>query len=373
MATNPMQRKSRNAFLLGMIITLLIAAAVVALLYMKISNQKKELEKYETTTREVYVLNQDVTSGQILTPDMFKKQLVSESTIPNDATLEIASMLANAKLVDTEGRTINAPNIAVGKNYYYYKFEGTEEDSIIYTGNDQPVTILEAGDKAYYYAGTGKTQKTEIEVEKVTSVIAKIDMKANTVITRGAITTSDEKTTDDLREQEYNVIGLPVDLMTGDYVDIRLMLPNGQNYIVVSKKQVTVPMANGAYLADTIKINLTEEEITMLSGAILENYKIEGSKLYANKYKEAGLQEAAQVTYYPSSEVTSAMENNPNLVRDAINGIIARKDEIRKNIDNAANKYGDEDNVSKEMEESEASALEDRQKYLQSMTGTVAY
>ncbi len=33
---------------------------------------------------------------------------------------------------------------------------------------------------------------------------------------------------------------MPMDLVTGDYIDIRLMLPNGQDFIVVSKKEVTI-------------------------------------------------------------------------------------------------------------------------------------
>ena len=41
----------------------------------------------------------------------------------------------------------------------------------------------------------------------------------------------------DVRTQEYNMITLLSQLQTGDFVDIRLRLPSGQDYIVVSKKQ----------------------------------------------------------------------------------------------------------------------------------------
>ena len=43
MATNPMQRQARNSFLLGMVVTLLIAGVIVALLFMQIKklNEKK--------------------------------------------------------------------------------------------------------------------------------------------------------------------------------------------------------------------------------------------------------------------------------------------------------------------------------------------
>ena len=36
MATNPMQRKARNSFLLGMLVMLLIAGAIIALLLMQL-------------------------------------------------------------------------------------------------------------------------------------------------------------------------------------------------------------------------------------------------------------------------------------------------------------------------------------------------
>ena len=57
MASNPMQRKSRVSFILGMVVALLIAAMVVALLYMKIKAQKEEIDGYKSLMTNVYVLN----------------------------------------------------------------------------------------------------------------------------------------------------------------------------------------------------------------------------------------------------------------------------------------------------------------------------
>ena len=65
MATNPMQKKSRNAFLLGMLIMLIVAALVVALLYMKIKNQKQQLDELGKT-QKVYVITKNVNSGDVL-------------------------------------------------------------------------------------------------------------------------------------------------------------------------------------------------------------------------------------------------------------------------------------------------------------------
>ena len=53
MATNPMQRKSRISFLLGMLLMLIIAALVIAFLYMKIRSQQEDFiyENKESTRR----------------------------------------------------------------------------------------------------------------------------------------------------------------------------------------------------------------------------------------------------------------------------------------------------------------------------------
>ena len=62
MATNPMQRKARNSFLLGMLVMLLIAGVIIAFLFIQLMNKtKKEQEELKLSTN-VYVLKQDVKS-----------------------------------------------------------------------------------------------------------------------------------------------------------------------------------------------------------------------------------------------------------------------------------------------------------------------
>ena len=60
-----------------------------------------------------------------------------------------------------------------------------------------------------------KRIKTYVEMNNV-PLVAKVDMNKNTVITPSLVIQSNEVVTDDLRQQEYNMIALPVDLMT-DY------------------------------------------------------------------------------------------------------------------------------------------------------------
>ena len=114
-------------------------------------------------------------------------------------------------------------------------------------------------------------------------------MKANTVITKDLISKSDNTVADDVRREEYNVFVLPMDLATGDYIDVRLMLPSGQNYIVVAKKEVTIPNIAGADSEDTVWLNLREDEILSISSAIVDAARINGAKLYVTKYTALSL------------------------------------------------------------------------------------
>ena len=203
-------------------------------------------------------------------------------------------------------------------------------------------------------------------------------VEVNTVIASSFVTRSDDIDTDDVRIQEYNSLVLPVDLFTGDYVDIRLLLPSGQDYIVTSKKMVTIPNVNGEYLADTIQMKMSEDEILSMSNAIVEAYKIDGAKLYATKYSDAGLQEASSPTYVVNDEVAKLIESDPNIVSTAMAALSARynanngalKNMRSQGINGAISNYGKDENVSQKVEESITSTKEARQQYLQSLTGT---
>ena len=67
MAQNPMQRKMTNSFLLGMFITLLIAAIIVGLLLVrinKLSDEKTALEEaQQVATKTVYVAKDTIAEG----------------------------------------------------------------------------------------------------------------------------------------------------------------------------------------------------------------------------------------------------------------------------------------------------------------------
>ena len=168
-------------------------------------------------------------------------------------------------------------------------------------------------------------------------VVAKIDLMPGTILTSGMLNVSDSTITNDLREQEYNMISLPTDLSNDDFIDIRLQLPNGGDYIVISKKQVL--KCNSS----TVWLNMYEEEIELMSNAIIEYYIMAGSKLYATTYTDPGLQKASVGTYVPNETVAKLISSNPN-IKSYINSERYSEElkSIRNNyINNAVNQYGD--------------------------------
>lgn len=358
MATNPMQRKSRISFLMGVLVTLIISALVIALLLLQLKNYKDKEAEERANSVKVWVLSQDVISGQIITTDMLKQEVVNKSYVPSNAIGD-TSILSNYSLEDKEGNTVATENkklYLVNKN----------------TNNRQELKQDE--DTENYYVET-RGEKTYVELAEV-PLVAKVDMYKNSVVTIDMVAKSNEKTTDDLRKQEYNMIILPSQLQTGEYIDVRLALPTGQDYIVVSKKQVEIPQVNGVDSEDTIWMKLTEGEILTMNNAIVDAYRMLGAKLYVTTYTEAGVQKAAEPTYVATYEVMELIEKNPNIVQTAKNELLNRYNTnagtVRNNgIDNVIRNNGTEgeENLKTQIQESITNSKENRKQYLDSLAG----
>ena len=229
MVANPMQRKARNSFLLGMVITLIVCAIIGVVLYFLLSGQEKEKEEQEGTLTYAYKLKTSVQSGEEITFDKVESVLVTEKAVP------IGAFPSKTKITNSNGKE-------------------TWIDSVFPSGYK-----------------------------------SKIDLSAGTILSYDLVYEG-EAVTNDIRYVEYNMLVLPTTIMVGDYIDIRLTLPSGQDLIVVSKKEVK------SMLGDTIGLELSEGEILMMESAIVEAYIMTASKLYAIQYIEPGIQEPARKT-----------------------------------------------------------------------------
>ena len=361
MATNPMQRKARNSFLLGMLVTLLIAGVIIAFLVIQLKNRIDKEKAEMQASVQVYTLKQDVSSGQVITTDMLSKQSVNKNLVPSNATSDI-SVIENYALQDKEGNNIytkvdnNQPKLYINKNNREYEVKQEEETENYY--------ITKNNDKEY------------LELDSV-PLVAKVTMKKNTVITTEVLSKADNLIQDDVRKQEYNMIILPTDLTTGDYVDIRVMFPNGQDFIAVAKKEVEIPVIDGVESSDTIWINLSEDEILHMSCAIVDSAQVKGAKIYATKYTEAGMQNAATPTYPANESTLQLLQNDSNVVEKAMSAIRTRYSngnsaELRNNyINSSINNEGDQakSNLELNIEESITNSKKSRKQYLDSLSG----
>ena len=199
------------------------------------------------------------------------------------------------------------------------------------------------------------------------NTIAKLDLTKGLVLSKALIQESDAKVTADLREQQYNMIVLPQYLEEGNYIDIRLTLPNGQDYIVVSKKRIK------QITEDTIWIDMYEQESLVMSNAIVEAYMMPGSKLYATTYVEPGIQANAIPTFVPRAEVINLMNSDPNIVAEARQELAARYSSLmvrrEQDINSQINAVGEEarTNLESNMEQEITRSKEARKEYMDSL------
>ena len=408
MSSNPIQKKVRNAGLIGAALTLLIMSVVVGFLLMQLNKIKKEQKEIQESYRTVYTLNQDVKSGQIITEDMLVLSTAQIQHIPNNATSTL-STFTNYSLTDGEGNKVytDEQGTYLLKNSEYmeiYKDENNRYFTYSSNGQIEEITGIKTDDiyedeygtyvvrttenktrlykedltdeyyilKVSYITNTQGRPTREKEYIKIlgSPLVAKIAMNQNTVLTLDMLSLGSIVTAD-VRKQEYNAIVLPVDLTAGDYIDIRIQFPSGQDFIIVSKKMVELPVIEGMESENTIWVELSEDEILSMSCAIVEAYRINGTKIYATKYTDPGIQEAATPTYPLNAETVALIQSDPNVTEMAERSLIERYTEAMVNIRNnyinseLAKPENSATNVPGKMNESIVKTQEERKEYLQ--------
>lgn len=124
----------------------------------------------------------------------------------------------------------------------------------------------------------------------------------------------------ELREVEYNCIEVSSNVNTADYVDVRILLPDGSDYIIMSKKQVKA--LNETKLVCDLWV--TEEELLLMDSAMVDAYlyrsideRVLDAKIYVTKYILPTVQDASEPNYTPSEVTAELIQNNPNIVNVA--------------------------------------------------------
>jgi hypothetical protein len=267
MATNPMQKKARNAFLLGVILTMIIVLIAAAAFYFLVYKKGTITTSSNEKIVYAYRLTQDVKFGGDITSAMVEPVTVSEKVAP----------------VGTFNSKVQSGNKWTDQSYIPNK--------------------------------------------------AKVDLKAGTILSSEVTYT--EEVGNDVRLAEYNMITLPTTLQIGDTIDIRLKLGNGQDFVVISQKQVK------SILGNTVGMNLSESEILMMNSAIVEAYVMKSANLYAIQYID-GSQKEATKTYVPTEAVQNLINVDSNIVTTAKNELTSKFiNGVRANIESEKQNYAD--------------------------------
>lgn len=170
------------------------------------------------------------------------------------------------------------------------------------------------------------TQPPEMYIdESDIGKVVLIDVMAGTQVLKTMV--SDKSVDNDIREAEFNSILISSNMFENDVIDVRIAYPNGEDYAVLSKKNLKGYTGEAA----NCFLWLTEEEIIRTHNAIVDAYLYTGAYLYTTKYIEPTLQEATVVNYTPSVEAINLIQKNPNILVTAINELSTS---VRKALEN---------------------------------------
>ncbi len=149
-------------------------------------------------------------------------------------------------------------------------------------------------------------QKTE------SGMYAKTYINPGTPITKTLLMT--DKIVDSTREIDVVANRWPIGLKQGDYVDIRITYPMGEDFIVLSHKRVY------EVNEQTLKLHMTEEEMHLYQAALVDYYihLQSGMDIYFSKYVEPGVQEAATPYYSVPENIATVCFADPNIVDAAM-------------------------------------------------------
>ena len=316
MAINPIERRTRNSLITGLLIGGVIAIIVGAISFMQITKLNGEIKKEKGKIKQVYVAARDIKANNEVKPEDLTMEGVVTS-LQTDKIVTPDSLTATAggsvaSLLEKQGDKLVAN---AGKKEFASTITPGGDSSSSSSSNSSSSSSLNSN-----------SSSSESKADKI--IIATIDIPKGTIITEKMLTLKSEAATDSnnmnstYRIVEYSMIMLPTELQKGDTIDIRISYPNGQDFVVAAKKVVEKTDSTSIWL------KLKEDELLKMNSAIIESYSVEGAKLYAVNYTQPGIQAAANANYPVSDKVYQLLTYDPNIV-----------EAIQQQYKNAVNNY----------------------------------
>lgn len=159
------------------------------------------------------------------------------------------------------------------------------------------------------------TEQYVLDPSLITGRYFKIAVNPGTAIFKNMV--MDEELEDSMRVYDIMLDRLPVGTEVGDYIDVRITMPYGDDYIVLPHKRVYDINEN------SIQVYFTELEWNTYQGALIDYFLNQeyGCTIYASKYVEPGLQQEAINFYAVPTNIAALIQKNPNIINknDAAN------------------------------------------------------
>lgn len=242
---------------------------------------------------------------------------------------------------------------AGGYAYYYLdKKEDTVKDTQV---ADLEYQINQVGELVTAYRvladveGGKEIAETDIEPIQVPNSMAtnlvldsaeligkhyRLDLKSGTALSADMVYT--DEVTDDMRLFDIVLHNIPVGLKVGSFIDVRISLPLGEDFIAIPHRKVH------DIVGGTIKVAVKEEDIHVYNSMLIDSLLYPGTQLYATEYIEGGVQAAADSFYPISKNILAVAQRDPNLVSAIKSDILKRRESLEQGLsqvtDNSENK-----------------------------------
>ena len=253
------RRKAKTA-LITFIITFLIVGLAAGFVCFKLVSAKQaeidELTKQKADAK-CWAFARDIKAGTIITQNDIK--LIDFKDIYK----------ASGMYMEAKGAWTDSNNVT-------HKYASRYINSKSLSGTDQKSNMLVIVD--YELIG----RKVKSNVSENTPVLDSL------LYSKDGIDAKDVR----LEELNSNYLNISPDLYVGDYFDVRIQFPEGQDYTVLVGKYVEGLGVDdtGNPVSDSIYAKLNEEEHILLGSAIVEAYMQNGVRLYTTKYSDPSSQ-----------------------------------------------------------------------------------
>ena len=197
-------------------------------------------------------------------------------------------------------------------------------------------TVIEEGDLLPVSVPTSALGEYSItDMSELVGKAYRVDINPGTILSKDMLMKKQDSYLKETYMREITLESLPVSTKVGDYIELRILLPNGEDIPVFTHKQIK------RLYETTISIEVSEEEQAILTSAIYDaSVYSDFCFIYALKYVEPGI-DTDKIAYYP---VQKDMENFVNFNPNIVDPTRCINTTFREHIDQVFTLYANSDN-----------------------------